>query len=406
MFSSAVRTGIRLKNWKMKPSLSRRSLVRSPSSRSVISTPSSTTEPDGRAVEPGEDVHQRRLAGARRAHDRAEAAALEGHAHPGERVDGGGSLAVAAADVGGGDDRIHAAAEWQAAALRAVRITGRCATMEPTTCGARATTRAVADKIAAAGELVVERAGIEPGMDVLDVACGTGNATIPAARAGGARDRPRLLARPARDRARAGRRRDGGGRLDRGRRPGAAVRGRQLRPRDLDASGTCSRPTTRRTADEMRRVCRPDGRIAIACWTPDGNIGGMFQRIAAARPAAARGLPVAAAVGHRGPRARAARRRRRVRAPRGRVARRLRRGLRRVHGEQLRTADRTPGSGSATRSCTRPTSASSTRSTRPTTGRFASAASTCSSVVARPRARPARARRSPRARGPRRAPRR
>ena len=46
MFSSAVSTGIRLKNWKMKPSLSRRSLVRSPSSRSVISTPSSTTEPE------------------------------------------------------------------------------------------------------------------------------------------------------------------------------------------------------------------------------------------------------------------------------------------------------------------------------------------------------------------------
>ena len=45
MFSSAVRTGMRLKNWKMKPSLSRRSLVRSPSSRPVISVPSSITEP-------------------------------------------------------------------------------------------------------------------------------------------------------------------------------------------------------------------------------------------------------------------------------------------------------------------------------------------------------------------------
>ena len=30
----------------------------------------------------------------------------------------------------------------------------------------------------------VERAGVEPGMDLLDVACGTGNATIPAARDG------------------------------------------------------------------------------------------------------------------------------------------------------------------------------------------------------------------------------
>ena len=30
----------------------------------------------------------------------------------------------------------------------------------------------------------MERAGVEPGMDVLDVACGTGNATLPAAKAG------------------------------------------------------------------------------------------------------------------------------------------------------------------------------------------------------------------------------
>src|ERR671914_1108316 len=34
------------------------------------------------------------------------------------------------------------------------------------------------------GEVCVERAGVEPGMEVLDVGCGTGNATIPAARMG------------------------------------------------------------------------------------------------------------------------------------------------------------------------------------------------------------------------------
>ena len=45
-FSSAVRTGSRLKNWKTKPSLSRRSLVRSPSSRAVISSPSRVTVPE------------------------------------------------------------------------------------------------------------------------------------------------------------------------------------------------------------------------------------------------------------------------------------------------------------------------------------------------------------------------
>src|SRR5205823_11575977 len=35
------------------------------------------------------------------------------------------------------------------------------------------------------GERVVRRVRVRPGDDVLDVACGTGNAAIPAARAGG-----------------------------------------------------------------------------------------------------------------------------------------------------------------------------------------------------------------------------
>ena len=43
---------------------------------------------------------------------------------------------------------------------------------------------AVAERISDVGELVVERSGLEPGMELLDVACGAGNATIPAARAG------------------------------------------------------------------------------------------------------------------------------------------------------------------------------------------------------------------------------
>src|ERR687895_436071 len=62
-----------------------------------------------RAVESGEDVHQRRLAGPGRAHDGAVATALEIDADTGESIYRGGALAVAAADVGGGHDRIHGA---------------------------------------------------------------------------------------------------------------------------------------------------------------------------------------------------------------------------------------------------------------------------------------------------------
>jgi len=34
----------------------------------------------------------------------------------------------------------------------------------------------------------------------------------------------------------------------------------------------------------LLRVCRPGGRIAIACWTPDGAIGEMFARLGAISP--------------------------------------------------------------------------------------------------------------------------
>ena len=42
----------------------------------------------------------------------------------------------------------------------------------------------IAESMEKIGALCVERAGVEPGMEVLDVGCGTGNAAIPAARLG------------------------------------------------------------------------------------------------------------------------------------------------------------------------------------------------------------------------------
>ena len=44
--------------------------------------------------------------------------------------------------------------------------------------------RAVAEKVTSIADVLVPRAGIVQGMAVLDVACGTGNASIPAARLG------------------------------------------------------------------------------------------------------------------------------------------------------------------------------------------------------------------------------
>ena len=142
---------------------------------------------------------------------------------------------------------------------------------------------AVAEKILEAGELVVERAGVEPGMDVLDVACGTGNATLPAVRAGaratGLDFAPGLLA-IARERAA-----DAMVEID-------FVEGDAQELPFGDASfdrvvstfGHMFVPDHRRTADEMRRVLRPGGAIAVACWTPEGSMGRMSQTIAEVVP--------------------------------------------------------------------------------------------------------------------------
>src|SRR3954464_9404367 len=43
----------------------------------------------------------------------------------------------------------------------------------------------IAKRVLEVGQRVAASAAIEPGMTVLDIACGTGNATIPAALAGG-----------------------------------------------------------------------------------------------------------------------------------------------------------------------------------------------------------------------------
>jgi ubiquinone/menaquinone biosynthesis C-methylase UbiE len=138
---------------------------------------------------------------------------------------------------------------------------------------------AVAERITEAGKLVMERAGVEPGSEVLDVACGTGNASIPAARVGarvtGLDFAPGLL-EIARERAA-----DAMVEIE-------FVEGDAQELPFADASfdrvvstfGHMFAPDHARTAAEMKRVLRPQGVIAVACWIPDGSIGRMSSTIA------------------------------------------------------------------------------------------------------------------------------
>src|SRR6185436_15679409 len=59
----------------------------------------------GRLVEPGHNVHEGRLAGARRAHDGDVVALVEGEGDAPQSVDGGVAAAVTPADVTGSSDR-------------------------------------------------------------------------------------------------------------------------------------------------------------------------------------------------------------------------------------------------------------------------------------------------------------
>ena len=126
------------------------------------------------------------------------------------------------------------------------------------------------------GERVVGRVGVEPEMRVLDVACGTGNAALPAARAG-ARVTALDLVPELLDAGRAHAEPLG---LD-----VEWVEGdvEQLPFADdsydrvFSTFGHMFAPRHQRTADEMARVCRPDGVIAICCWTPEGSVGDVLR---------------------------------------------------------------------------------------------------------------------------------
>ncbi|WP_446664922.1 class I SAM-dependent methyltransferase [Flexivirga sp. B27] len=136
------------------------------------------------------------------------------------------------------------------------------------------------------GQELVKALEMAPGQRVLDVAAGTGNASVPAAFAGAdvtASDlTPELL--------------DAG----RAEAPDAGIHWEIADAEALpypdgsfDAVMSCIgvmfAPHHQRAADEMTRVCRAGGRIAIASWTPGGTIGRLFAAMGEFMPPAPEG---------------------------------------------------------------------------------------------------------------------
>jgi len=128
------------------------------------------------------------------------------------------------------------------------------------------------------GPRLVEASGIGPGMRVLDVAAGTGNASLPAAQAGAdvtASDlTPELLE--------AGRRRADAAGLTLA---WAEADAEHLPFEDasfdvvISAIGAMFAPHHQQTANELMRVCRPGGTIGLLSWTPEGMIGALLRTI-------------------------------------------------------------------------------------------------------------------------------
>jgi SAM-dependent methyltransferase len=134
----------------------------------------------------------------------------------------------------------------------------------------------IAESFAAGAAEFVEGLNLKPGMRVLDAACGSGNQSIPAARAGasvtGVDIAPNLLEQAQ---------------------EWAQSEGLDIKFGEYDVEnlpfdngefdivmsmfGAMFAPRPGLVSAELVRVCRPGGRIAMGNWTPDGFIGQMFK---------------------------------------------------------------------------------------------------------------------------------
>ena len=122
------------------------------------------------------------------------------------------------------------------------------------------------------------RISVQAGTRMLDVACGAGQISIPAARAG-ARVTGVDIATNSIEQARARAQAEGlDARFDEG---DAEMLPYEDASFDLVVSlfGAMFAPRPERVAAELVRVCRPGGRIVMGNWTPGGFIGQMFKTI-------------------------------------------------------------------------------------------------------------------------------
>jgi ubiquinone/menaquinone biosynthesis C-methylase UbiE len=148
---------------------------------------------------------------------------------------------------------------------------------------------AIAQRILEVGKTIVAQVDPQEGERLLDVACGTGNAAIPAAAKGaevtGLDITPKLLEDAKRNADNAG----------------VEIEWVEGDAQDLpfddnsfdavvSTFGCMFAPDHAKTASEIVRVLKPGGRFGVVAWRPEGSIGKFFMTIVKYAPAPPEGF--------------------------------------------------------------------------------------------------------------------